>query len=408
MSRKIVNGLDIGTSKVVFVVAEKKKDSPLRVLGVGESVCNGLRRGAVVDLKETIESIKKAKEKAEKNSGLTIKEAWVGLEGDYLKTKNSQGTVAVSKADGEVSQDDVRRVIEAARAISIPRNNEIIDVVPRGYTIDNQSRIGDPVGMSGVRLELDALVLHGPSFKIKNLKKSVKEAGLDIKGLIATPLSLGQILNKRQKDLGVVLLDLGAGTTSLIVFEENENLLLKVLPVAGHHVANDIAIGLRTSIEVAERLKKDFGVATVKTADRNKKIDLSKIDPEEERVISQLELARIIEPRLKEIFSMVNEQLEVINRRRLLPGGAILSGGTSQMKGIVDLAKKELELPARKLTLPPTESMVDNFEEATCATALSLIFWSLDQEKVKEGFPLPDILSGVWSKIKKIFRMILP
>lgn len=408
MSRKIVNGLDIGSSKVAFVVAEKRKDSPLRVLGVGKSVCNGLRRGAVVDLKETIESIKKAKEKAEKNSGLTIKEAWVGLEGDYLKTKNSQGTVAVSKADGEVSQDDVRRVIEAARAISIPRNNEIIDVVPRGYTIDNQSRIGDPVGMSGVRLELDALVLHGPSFKIKNLKKSVEEAGLDIKGLIASPLSLGQILNKRQKDLGVVSLDLGAGTTSLIVFEENENLLLKVLPVAGHHVANDIAIGLRTSIEVAERLKKDFGVATVKAADRNEKIDLSKIDPAEERVISQLELARIIEPRLKEIFSMVNEQLEVINRRRLLPGGAILSGGTSQMKGIIDLAKGELELPARKLTLPPIESMVDNFEEATCATALSLIFWSLDQEKAKEGFSLPDSLSGVGSKIKRIFRMILP
>lgn len=388
MSRKdLLVGIDIGSSKVRTVIAQiiSEEEKP-RIIGVGVSDSEGLRKGVISDLEEAARSIHDSVEKAEMNAGVKISKAVINIGGSHITSQNSKGVVAVGRADGEVAEDDVKRVINAAQAISVPANKEILHIVPKDYSLDEQHDIKDPVGMNGVRLEVDALIIEGSSPFIKNLIKSAEQAEVEVSELVLSPLAAAKaVLTKRQKELGVVLIDIGAGTTSLAVFEENDLLYTSVLPIGGGHITNDIAIGLRTSIDVAEKVKLEYGDALSGEISKKEDINLSEIDSNEEGMVSRYHVCEIIEARLEEIFTMVNKELKKIGREKLLPAGAIITGGTAKIPGIVDLAKNVLGLPAQTGFPMPMGGLVDKVDDPSFATVIGLVDWEMDNSQSVKG-----------------------
>lgn len=411
---QIITGLDVGTCCVRTVVAKIRADqSKPQIIGVGEAPSFGLRRGIVVDIEEAVKSIVQSVQEAEKTSGLAIERAFISLSGNHITTRVNKGVVAVSRADGEVSKEDVGRAISAASAISIPANRENIHVIPRSFSIDNQINIKDPVGMTGIRLEVDALLIEGATPYIKNLIKCVNEAGLEIEKLVLAPLAASRAaLTKRQKELGVLALDLGGGTAGLTVFEEGDIIHSCILPVGSSHITSDIAIGLRSDIDLAERIKLEYGTALVSEINRKDNIDLAKVGFEEEGVIPRFQVAEIIEARACEILELVNKELKAIDRQGLLPAGVVLLGGGAKMNGLVDLVKQELKLPAQVGFPLELEGIAEQTDDPSFATAIGLILWSMDeQEKEKKhGIALARFssLGPVTGKIKGWFKEFLP
>lgn len=302
---EIICGLDIGSSRIRVLVGKKiEEQSKPHIIGIGESSSSGIRRGQVVDIEEAVSSISAALEQAERTSGVPIEHAYVNIGGGHIASVRSKGVIAVSRADNEISEEDLARSLEAAQAISIPANMEILHVIPKNFTVDGASGIKDPVGMTGVRLEVEANILQGASSFIKNLTKCVTRCGLDIDELVVSPLACASAsLTKRQKELGVMVLDIGAGTCGLCVFEEGDLLHLAILPVGSSHITSDLAIGLRCSIDTAEKVKLEYGRAQASEVEKREEVDLSKIDPHEEGMVSKKQIAEIIEARLSEIFS---------------------------------------------------------------------------------------------------------
>jgi cell division protein FtsA len=271
----IIIGLDVGSSNVRAVILQKfEEEEKPRVVGVGVAPSAGMRRGVVADVEETIKSISTAVGNAERTSGIPVARAIVSIGGSHISSQESQGVVATGKADGEITSDDLARVLSAAETISLPSNTEILHVMPRNYSIDDQKNVKDPLGMNGIRLEVNSLLVLGSTPFIKNLSKCVYQAGVEIDDLVFAGLAASKAsLNKRQKELGVVLIDMGGGTTNFIVFEEGELVQLGVVPIGGGHITNDIAIGLRTSIDVAEKVKINYGQrCRMKSARKNKSI----------------------------------------------------------------------------------------------------------------------------------------
>jgi len=415
----IIIGVDVGSSNVRTVIAQifPEEEVP-RIIGVGVASSAGIRKGAVVDLDEATRSICESVEKAEMNSGRKVAHAIVSLGGSHISSQDSKGVVAVGRADGEVVDDDISRVINAAQAISIPANKEIIHVIPKNYSLDDQKDIKDPLGMNGVRLEVDAMIIEGSSPFIKNLAKCLEQAGIDLDDFILSPLAAAKAaLTKRQKELGVVLVDIGGGTTSLIVFEENELLHTAVLPVGGSHITNDIAIGLRTSIDVAEKVKLEFGSALPREISKKEDINLSEIEPNEEGIVSRQHVAEIVEARLEEIFSMVNKELKSIGREKLLPAGIVLTGGTAKIPGAVDLAKDVLALPAQTGFPMQLGGLIDKVDDPSFVTSVGLILWGMESASFskKGSFSKNKIMGnisggfgGAVGNMKKWFEKFLP
>lgn len=414
----IIVGVDVGSSNVRTVIAQifPEEENP-RIIGVGVAPSFGIRKGAVVDLEETTRAICESVEKAEINSGKKISHAVVSLGGAHISSQNSKGVVAVGRADGEVVEDDITRVINAAQAISIPANKEIIHVIPKNYSLDDQKDIKDPLGMNGVRLEVDAMIIEGSSPFIKNLAKCLEQAGIEPDDFILSPLAAAKAaLTKRQKELGVVLIDIGGGTTSLIVFEENELLHTAILPVGGSHITNDIAIGLRTSIDVAEKVKLEFGSALPREISKKEDINLSEIESNEEGIVSRQHVAEIVEARLEEIFSMVNKELKSIGREKLLPAGVVLTGGTAKIPGAVDLAKDVLALPAQTGFPLQLGGLIDKVDDPSFVTSVGLLLWGMENSSPKKGNfsknKIMDNLSGslgsTVGSMKKWFEKFLP
>jgi len=420
MSKKdIIVGIDVGSSSIKTVVVQvfPEEEKP-RIIGVGISQSQGLRKGVIVDLDEAIRSINESLEKAEINSGIQIKEAVVSIGGNHITSQNSKGVVAVGRADGEVAEDDIARVINAAQAISVPANKEIIHIIPKNYSLDDQKGIKDPIGMNGVRLEVDAMIIEGSTPFIKNLTKCFEQSKIDVQEYILTSLAASKsTLTKRQKELGVILVDIGGGTTSMAVYEENELLHTAILPVGGSHITNDVAIGLRTSIDIAEKVKIEYGSALPGEISKKDDINLAEIDPNEEGIVSRHHVAEIIEARLEEIFSLINKELKIIGRERLLPGGVVLVGGTSKIPGAVDLAKSVLGLPAQTGFPISLGGLVDKVDDPSFVTAIGLILWGLEgmtQEK-SGGFMngriagnISNSVSGSVSGVKKWLEKFLP
>lgn len=406
--KDIIVGLDIGSTKVACCVGQHQ-EGITSIVGLGEAPCSGLRRGIVIDIEETVSAISASLEGAERISGLPIDHAFVGVGGAHIESENSKGVIAVSRADGEITENDVGRAIEAARAVSLPPNREILHVIPKMFIVDSQEGIKDPVGMSGVRLEVDAHVIGVATGAMKNLTKCIFQSGLDIDELVYDPLACSKLLlSKKQKEIGVVLIDFGAGTTSLAVFEEGDLIHSAVLPVGSAHITNDIAIGLRTSLDVAEKIKKEYGFTDPSQIPEKESINLSKIEKEEEGEVSKKYIAEIIEARISEMLSMTQDELRKIDRDGMLPAGVVLTGGGAKLKGLIDIVKDNLKLPAQ-VGLPIIEinKVVDKLDDPVYSTATGLVLWGIEEGKKGSILSLPKI-GGVGSKIKDWFKQFIP
>jgi len=407
--RDILASLDIGTSKVAVLIAKSIPGSAqIDVIGIGKSHITSLRKGVVVDLEATISSISDALEQAERMSGVKINEVILALGGAHVESQTSKGVIAVSRPDGEVTTQDRDRAIEAAQAIAQPTNREILHIVPQYFTLDGQGMIKDPLGMTGIRLEVETHIITASTPAIRNLEKCVFQAGLTIKEPVFSALAESEVfLDSKQKEIGVVLLDIGAATTQMAVFEEGTIIHSAVLPLGGTLVTNDVAIGLKTTLEIAEQVKIKYGRAVPSEISETQTIDLGKIDAEEKGEISKKYLAEIIEARLSEILEMVRAELKKIKKDAKLPAGAVFTGGVSQTKGLIDLSKEILKLPSSQAK---TEMLIgglyDKIEDPSFAAALSLLFWAKHhhesaRHKTSAIFgDISDRLKGVW----KIFK----
>jgi len=413
MRQQTIIGLDIGTSNIKTVVAKYgRNEAKPQIIGASSTPSFGLRRGIVVDMDEVISRISKSLGEVERTSGIPIEKAFISIGGAHILSQPSQGVIAVSRADGEISQEDVLRAINAAKAINLAQNHEIIHTLPLGFTVDGEDKIKDPKGMHGVRLEAEVLLIEATTPYLKNFIKCIHRAGIDIEELILAPLASSKaVLSARQKELGVVLLDMGGGTTGLCVFEEGRLLHTKVLPIGGGHITNDIAIGLRISIDTAEKLKREFGSALPEEISKKEEIKLAKIDPSEEEAVSRRHVAEIIEARLEEIFSMANRELRAIGREKLLPAGVVLAGGGAKMPGIIDLAKQHLKLPAQIGFPQDLRGIIDRVDDPSFACTVGLALWGKESQELSRGVLSGlDFFSfkGVSGKIKRIFKSFLP
>lgn len=406
-----VAGIDLGSSMVrVVVVKHDREAAQLLLMGLGESPMEGMQKGVITDVEEAVASLSRALDGAERMSGVPIERAFVSINGVHISSQSSRGVIAVSRADGEITADDMVRVVNAAQAISLPNNREVLHVLPQDYVVDGQERIHDPVGMTGVRLEVDAHMVEGSAPFIKNVAKVVNQAGVHIDDFVFSPLAAAAVLSKRQRELGVAVVDLGAGTTSLAVYEENVLLSTAVLPLGASHITNDVAIGLRASIDIAEEIKKQHGTALPDTVKQSERIMTASEESSEEESVSRHEVSTIIRARLDEIFGLVDRELKNINRSGLLPAGVVLTGGGAELAGVVEVAKKKLKLPAR-IGLPEGFGGIsERVQGPAYAVVLGLIRWGLEQEyrtRTRSSLALPDVRKSV-NRVKDWFRTFLP
>ncbi|MFA6790760.1 MAG: cell division protein FtsA, partial [Parcubacteria group bacterium] len=343
-------------------------------------------RGAVIDIEENSQAISLAAEKLEGIIEQKIKNAVLGIGGTEIKMNESKGVIAIGRANGEVSGDDIERVLESAQNASMPVNNETVHVVPKEYKLDDQSGIKNPIGMHGIRLEVDALMIEDSATHLSNLTKSASQAGISVGGIMAGPLAAATaVLDKNEKELGVVVIDIGGGTTSISIFEEGDLAYISVLPIGAGHITNDIAIGLRVPIETAEKVKLGYGSAFPENISKREMIDLSIVDPQEQGEVSRYHVAEIIEARLSEIFEMVNGELKKIGKAGLLPSGAVLVGGGAELHDIVNFAKNSLGLPAKVGYPKGISGIVDKVDSPSFAASIGLFSYLENDSYKKSG-----------------------
>lgn len=412
-NNEIVVGLDIGTSKVAVIVGQIQ-EGMIQIIGLGKAVNNGMRKGTIIDIEETVSAISNAIEDAERSSGIKIESCFCSIGGNQINTISSKGVIAVSRADGEITQQDIERVTEAARSVALPPNYEILHIIPRYFSIDGQEGVKDPVGMSAIRLEVETHVIGITASALKNVGKTIVQAGMEIEGVVFSPLAASKaILSKNQKELGVVLIDMGASNTNICVFEERTLIHSRVLPIGSNHITSDIAIGLRTDIEVAEKIKINDVNAITDSVKENEKIDLSKYKRDEKEKPSRQYVCEIAEARLKEIFSMIRDELQSIDRNEMLPAGAVLTGGGSKLNGLVEFTKDFLKLPAQ-IGKPVLEvsGIVDKLDDPRYATAVGLMLWGIDESgssaNNKRSIHINKKIGGVLASAREIFKNFIP
>ncbi len=346
--RRIIAGLDIGTTKVSCVVGESLQEEGIRLLGQGECPCEGIERGSLVNLEATVDAVTAAVDAAARMADVSIRSAWVGISGEHVKSVNSRGVIGISRRDKEVIREDIDRVLEAARAVKIPADRELLHVIPRGFTVDEQAGIKDPIGMSGVRLEAEVHIVTVATTPMRNLARAVSRAGLGVESFVLGSLAVSQaVLEEDERGLGVVLVDLGGGTTDIAVFQDGVVRHTAVLGLGGRHLTQDVAIGLRTPAERAEELKVHHGSALSALVSPEEVVEVPGVGGRSPRVISRQVLAAIIEPRAEEILTMVASEIERCGATDLLAAGVVLTGGSSLLPGLVELAERVLGIPAR-------------------------------------------------------------
>ena len=374
-------GLDIGTTKISCIIAEHKGGGELTIVGVGNAPSEGLKRGVVVDLEKTVASIQRAVDEAERMAGVPVKAVSAGIAGDHIRSINSRGVIAVSRKDNEIGPADVDRVVEAAKAIAIPMDREIIHVIPQEFIVDDQDGIKDPVGMSGVRLEAEVHIITGAVTSAKNICRSIQRAGLKVNDLVLEPLASSHaVLGDDERNLSVVVLDLGGGTTDVAVFYEGSIRHTAILPFGGANVTNDIAIGLRTPIDKAEQLKIQHGCALAALVSSSDQVAVSGVGGRADREISRHVLASMIEPRVEEIFGMANREVKKNHFAELLGGGVVLTGGTSLMPGVQELAEQVFEMPVRLGAPAGLGGLGANVADPRFSTGVGLVLHAVHQE----------------------------
>lgn len=406
-TEQIYIGLDVGSTKVCCIVGLQEEGSARpSIIGVGVAPTSGMRKGVVVDVDETVSSITAAVDEAERISGIAIDRATISIDGAHVTSLNSRGVIAVGRADNEISIDDLHRVEEAATAIQLPPNREILQVFPRSYAVDSQSNIKDPVGMNGVRLEVESHIITGATQAIKNLDRSIYQAGIEIQGQVLVALAAGRaVLTKRQKELGVAVIDIGGGTTGIAVYEEGDVLYSSVLPIGAGHITNDLAIGLKTDIDIAEKIKLRYVKAHTARLNMAEKIRIEELEGED-NVMTRRDLQRIADARLDEIFQLVRGELKKIGKDHLLPGGVVLTGGGAKMAGIEELAKELLQLPAIVGKPEGFTGIVDRVSDPAFAAPIGLMLENMthDQGVSASGAGIGQTVD----RIKGIFKNFLP
>mgnify|MGYP000082392997 CR=1 FL=1 len=398
----LIVGLDIGTTKICVLVAEPTPRG-LDVIGIGTHPSHGLRKGVVVNIDATVNSIRRAVEEAELMAGCEIASAYVGIAGGHIKGINSEGVVALKSK--EVTEADIRRVIDAAKAVAIPMDREVIHIVPQEYIVDGQDGIKDPLGMSGVRLEVKVHIVTGAVTSAQNLIKCANRAGLAVNDIVLQQLASSlAALTPQEKELGVALVDVGGGTTDIAIFHRGSIKHTAVLSLAGDQITNDIAIGLRTPIEEAEKIKKKYGCALASLVPKEEKIEVPMVGDRGGRIVSRALLAEIIEPRVEEIFTLVQKEIASSGFQRLIASGVVLTGGTALLEGVVELAEQIFDLPVRRGYPQGVGGLVDIVRNPIFATAVGLVLYG---QKGKKGDFLPheeNIFDKVTRRMKEWFK----
>lgn len=419
MSEEIFTGLDVGTYAIRVAVGRLLPSSgggeQIHIIGAVEVPSAGVSKGTITNLEDAVSSISRALEQAERITGVPLSKAWVGINGSHILSQESRGVIGVGRSDGEIRDEDVERSIEAARTVATPTNYEIIHVIPKSFTVDGQRGIKDPVGMNGIRLEVDAIIIQGLGSQIKNLTKAVYRTGLDIEDLVFSILATAEaVVSERQKELGVCVVNVGASTTSLVVYEEGDVLHTAVLPIGSDHVTSDIAIGLRTSIEVAEQVKLHRATCLSDDVQKKEEINLGEMGAPEDEFVGRRFVADITQARVQEIFEHVDRELKKIDRSGMLPAGIVLTGGGAKLSGILDSAKSAFRLPISLGTPIGVTSVIDRVSDPSMSTAMGLVLWgqhirgSGNHGGIGNLFSRLGDMDKITSGLKKIFQSLKP
>ena len=370
--------IDIGTTKVCTIVGNVGEAGDVQILGVGVSPSRGLRKGIVVNIDETTESIRESVNKAEQSSGTKIISAYVGISGGHISSINNRGVVSIARTDRLISDEDIVRVLEAARSINIPSNREIIHVIPRSYVIDGQEGVKNPIGMHGFRLDAETHIITGAITSIQNLVKCVNNAGIEVDDLVLQPLASSEaVITDEEREIGVVLADIGGGTTDVAIFIDGSIWHTAVLPVGGYHLTNDIAIGLRTPFATAEEIKAKYGHAIPDTVSSSENIQIVCFGSEGTRAVPRKSLSEIIRARTEEVLEMILLEIKRSGLDAMIPAGLVMTGGTSNLQGIEVLASEVLQLPVRVGKPRGLHGLVDTVNNPAYATSVGLLLWGL-------------------------------
>ncbi len=401
--KNILVGLDIGTSKVVAIVGEVKEGDEIEIIGVGSHPSHGLKKGVVVNIESTVQSIQRAVEEAELMSGVEIESVYAGIAGSHVSSLNSHGIVGIN--DGEVTAGDVERVIDAARAVPIPADQKILHILPQEFIIDGQEGIQEPVGMSGVRLEVQVHMVTGAVSAAQNIVKCVRRCGLEVDDLVLEQIASSHaVLEEEEKDLGVCLVDIGGGTTDIAVFTGGAIRHTAVIPIAGDQVTNDIAVALRTPTHHAEEIKLKYACALSKLPSAEETIEVPSIGDRPPRRMSRQTLAEVVEPRYEELLGLVQEELRRSGFESLIAGGIVLTGGSAKMEGLVELAEEVFHMPVRLGVPQYVTGLVDVVRNPIHATGVGLLLFA----QQNRGMPVPrenrGLFRATWERMKSWFQ----
>jgi len=402
----IIVGLDIGTTKICAVVGEKTGDK-INIVGIGTHPSIGLRKGVVVNIESTVESIQKAVEEAELMAGCEISSVYAGIAGGHITGFNSRGIVAIKGP--EVTQQDVDRVIDAARAVAIPMDREVIHVIPQEFIIDDQGGIQNPVGMSGVRLEAKIHIVTGAVTSAHNIVKCANRSGLDVCDIVLEPLASGEaVLTSEEKDVGTALLDLGGGTSDLAIFSGNNIKHTFVLALGGNNLTNDISIGLRASMAEAEKIKKKYGTCVARNISSEETIEVPGMGGRKPRKLPRQILGEILEPRVEEIFTLIKREISRSGMDRIVTSGVVLTGGTSLLEGVEDIAETVFDLPSRLGTPRGISGLTDVVNNPMYATGVGLVLYGARiQPKKKFRIRDTNIFNRVMTRMKRWFKEVI-
>ena len=395
---QLLVGLDIGTTKICVIVGEIAEDKRIDIIGIGTHPSKGLKKGMVINIESTVESIKHAIEEAELMAGVEINSVYTGIAGGHIQGLNGHGVIAVK--EGEISKSDVERVLDAAKVVSIPVDREILHVIPQEFVVDGQDGVRDPVGMSGTRLEVRVHIITGAVTSAQNIVKCVKKAGLETMDVILQPLASSEaVLTPEEKDLGVLVVDIGGGTTDMAVFVEGAVRHTAVLPIGGNHLTNDIAIGLRTPPIEAEKLKIRYGCAMTELVKENETIEVPSVGGRTPRIMSRQLLSEVIEPRAEEIFTLVAAEIEKAGFAEKVPAGVVLTGGSSLTPGMMELCEQILNLPTRIGTPSGMGGLIDIVRNPMYATGVGLLIYAYQSQASKMA--VSSHKKGLISRIKE-------
>lgn len=403
---ELIVGLDIGTTKICAVVGEINPDG-IDIVGIGTHASVGLRKGVVVNIESTVDSIKRAIEEAELMAGCEITSVYAGIAGGHIKGFNSHGIVAVK--GNEVTQKDIDRVIDAARAVAIPPDREVVHVLPQEFMVDEQDGIQDPLGMSGVRLEARIHIVTGAVTSAHNLIKCANSAGLDVCDIVLQALASGEgVLNKEERDLGAALIDFGGGTTDLAVFKGKSIKHTSVLALGGNNLTNDISVGLRTPMGEAEKIKVKYGTCLSSNIGKDETIEVAGVGGRKPRTLSRQILAEILEPRVEEIFNLINREVYLASMEDVITSGIVVTGGSSLLEGVVDIAEAVFDLPTRIGKPRGIRGLVDVVNNPMYATAVGLVLYGAKSQP-KRKFRIRDrnIFNRVMARMKRWFKEII-